>query len=121
MINNCIKNEKIMRKAHKIRIILPEKKIKQIVSLISIINWRFLKKYRKEIIISQNENNNINIPVYTINNMNCINYIEEEEFNDLDICKNIEEGKNDITPNVISIISMIEITNDTTTKIDMKI
>ena len=109
-----------MRKAHKIRIILPEK-IKQIISLISIINWRFLKKYRKEIIISQNENNNINIPVYTINNMNSINYIEEEEFNDLDICNNIEEGKNDITPNVISIISMIEITNDTNTKIDMKI
>ena len=105
------KNAKIMRKVHKIRIILPEK-IKQIISLISIINWRFLKKYRKEIIISQNENNNINIPVYTINNINSINYIEEEEFCDLDICNYIEEEENDITPNVMSIISMIETTND---------
>ena len=87
------KNAKIMRKVHKIRIILPEKKNKKILSLISVIRWRF--------------------SVHTINNnMNSINYIEEEEFCDLDICNYIEEEENDITPNVMSIISMIETTND---------
>lgn len=103
--NTFKKGEKIMRKAHKIRIILPGIKTKKIVSLISIINWRFFKKNRKKNIC-------VNNTVHTINNnMNSINYIEAEEFNDLEICNYIEEEEDDITPNAMSMISLIERTN----------
>ena len=119
-----IKKDKIKRKAYKIRIILPERKIKKIVSLISLINRIFLRNYQRPNIISRNENNYLNTKHtinstinYTINNdINSIDSIEE--FNDLDDFNHIEEEKDYLTPNVISIISSIEIINDI--KLDKK-
>lgn len=99
-----IKSSKMMRKAHKIRIILTEKNNKKIVSLVSLINRKILVKNQKE-----NRNDDDNNSVHTINNETSINDLEE--FNDLDICNNIVEERDPITRNIMSIISLINTTD----------